>query len=176
MPHADLNSAPAHIAYCPLCGHSLITRQVGDRERRVCPDCGYVHYTDPKVGVGALVTLDGKVLLVKRIMNPERGKWSIPAGFLDRGEDPRRTAEREVWEETGLRVRAGELLDVFTNPPEQGGASIFVLYRADLLGGELEAGDDAADAAFFALDKLPELAFASTRAAIAALSQQNGLE
>jgi 8-oxo-dGTP diphosphatase len=167
----NANSAPERIAFCPICGHSLITRLVGDRPRRACPACDYVHYTDPKVGVGALVVEDGKILLVKRIMAPERGKWSIPAGFLDQGEDPQRTAEREVLEETGLRVRVDELLDVYTNPLEQGGASIFILYRADLLDGVLRAGDDAADAAFFAVDELPDLAFTSTHAAIRALSR-----
>ena len=150
------------------------TRQVEDRPRRVCSACGYVHYTDPKVGVGALVTEDEKVLLVRRRMEPERGKWSIPAGFLDQGEDPRQTAEREVLEETGLRVRVGNLLDVFTNPPNQGGASIFILYSADLLGGEMISGDDADAVGFFALNELPDLAFTSTQAAIHSLSGQGG--
>ena len=166
------NSAPEHIAFCPLCGHSLLTRQAGDRLRRACPACNYVHYTDPKVGVGALVMQNDKILLVKRSMEPERGKWSIPAGFLDQGEDPRLTAEREVLEETGLQVRITDLIDVFTNPQQQGGASIFILYRAQLLSGALEAGDDAAAAAFFDLAELPELAFASTQAAIHSLSEQ----
>lgn len=147
----------------------MITRLAGDRPRRVCPSCNYVHYTDPKVGVGALVTQAQKVLLVKRRMEPERGKWSIPAGFLDQGENPRETAEREVYEETGLEVRAADLIEVFTNPAQRGGASIFILYRAELLGGEMAAGDDAGDVGFFSLDDLPELAFASTQSAIRAL-------
>jgi 8-oxo-dGTP diphosphatase len=148
----------------------MLTRQVDGRPRRVCSSCGYIHYTDPKVGVGALVTQDDKVLLIRRRMEPERGKWSIPAGFLDQGEDPRQTAEREVLEETGLYVRIVNLLDVFTNPPGQGGASIFILYTAKLLGGEMIAGDDADAVGFFGLSELPELAFASTQAAILSLS------
>jgi ADP-ribose pyrophosphatase YjhB (NUDIX family) len=122
--------------------------------------------------VGALVMQDDKILLVKRVMDPESGKWSIPAGFLDHGEDPRETAEREVLEETGLRVRATGLIDVFANPPQQGGASIFILYDAEVLGGEIKAGDDAGEAAFHSLDALPRLAFASTHAAIRSLSKQ----
>lgn len=152
----------------------MITRQVAGRPRRACSSCDYVHFTDPKVGVGALVTQGDKVLLVRRRMEPERGKWSIPAGFLDHGEDPRSTAEREVLEETGLRVRIVELLDVFNNPPGQGGASIFILFGAELLGGEMVAGDDADAVGFFALDELPDLAFASTQAAIRSLSGQGG--
>lgn len=165
MPDA-IDTAPAHIAYCVRCGAPMATRRVGDRPRRVCTACGYIHFTDPKVGVGVFVVQDGKVLLVRRTMSPERGKWSIPAGFLDHGEDPQVTAVRETREETGLEVVIDGLIDVYHNPPQQGGASIFIMYRARLLGGDLTPGDDADAAAFFALDALPELAFASTRAAI----------
>ena len=164
--HVHMNSAPPEIAYCPLCGALLITRMVTDKKRRACPACDYIHFTDPKVGVGVLVVEEGKVLLVRRTMNPERGKWSIPAGFLDRGENPKETAVREAFEETGLQVAIDGLVDVYYNPPSQGGASIFILYYARLLGGEMQAGDDADAVGFFGLDELPDLAFASTRDAI----------
>ncbi len=164
---SDLSpSAPEEFAFCPRCATSMITRQVGDKPRRVCPSCDYIYFTDPKVGVGVLVEKDGKILLVRRTMNPEKGKWSIPAGFLDRGENPRETAVREVLEETNCQVEITHLVDVYYNPPEQGGASIFILYQARLLGGEIVAGDDADAAGFFEPDDLPELAFASTRDAI----------
>ncbi len=147
----------------------MVTARVMDKDRRVCPSCRYVYFTDPKVGVGVAIVEDEKLLLVRRRMNPERGKWSLPAGYADQDEDPRETAEREALEETGLIVAVESLLDVFFNPPGQGGASIFILYRARRISGEPQAGDDAADAGFFALDQLPELAFASTHAAVARL-------
>jgi len=163
-------SAPEHYAFCPRCATPLETRVVTDKPRRVCPNCDFIYFTDPKVGVGVLITQDNKLLLVRRTMNPERGKWSIPAGFLDRDEDPRDVAVREVFEETNLRVAVEELIDVYYNPPsDQGGASIFILYRGRLLGGRLRAGDDADDAAFFGPDDLPDLAFASTYGAIQTL-------
>jgi ADP-ribose pyrophosphatase YjhB (NUDIX family) len=137
-----------------------------DKPRRICAACGYVHYTDPKVGVGVAVVEDGRLLLVRRSVDPGRGKWSLPAGFVDQGEDPQATAAREALEETGLVVAVGRVLDVFFNPPDGGGASIFILYQAERLDGELQAGDDADDARFFALDQLPDLAFASTQAAV----------
>ena len=164
--HYQMDSAPTEIAFCPLCGGSMITRLVSDKPRRVCPDCGHIHFTDPKVGVGVLVIENGKLLLVRRIMNPEKGKWSIPAGFLDRGEDPQVTAVREALEETGLEVGIDSLAGVYYNPPTQGGASIFILYNAHLLGGKMQAGDDADAVGFFGLDEMPELAFTSTREAI----------
>jgi ADP-ribose pyrophosphatase YjhB (NUDIX family) len=140
------------------------SRQVGDRLRRACTACSFVHFTDPKVGVGVLVVQEGKLLLVKRVMAPEIGKWSIPAGYLDAGEDPRETAVREILEETNLEIEIGDLVDVYFNRDvaTQGGASIFILYRANLVRGELRAGDDAEAARFFGPDELPELAFTST--------------
>ena len=148
------------------------TRMVGDRPRRACTRCSFIHFTDPKVGVGVLVEQDGKILLVRRMMEPERGKWSIPAGFLDSGEDPQETAVREAEEETGLHVTIDELVDVYYNPPSEGGATIFLLYHASLVGGTLAAGDDAEDAQFFSLTNLPELAFKSTRASIQLLIEK----
>lgn len=169
MSQPQPDSAPAWFAFCPRCATPLTTRRAQGRPRRACPACGYVYFTDPKVGVGVLVVEDGRVLLVRRAVEPERGKWGLPAGFLDQGEDPGATAAREALEETGLTVAIEGLLDVFYNPPGRGGASIFILYRARRLAGEPTPGDDADDARFFSLDALPELAFASTHAAIALL-------
>lgn len=167
--HSRLKSAPEWVAYCPRCGSEMTTRPVGDKLRRVCTHCDYIHFTDPKVGVGVLIVKEGEILLVRRLMNPEKGKWSIPAGFVDRGENPKETAVREVWEETNLQVKIDGLVDVYFNPPlpnGQGGASIFILYEGQVLGGELQAGDDAGAAGFFSPDDLPELAFTSTQDAI----------
>ncbi len=159
-------SAPEDVKFCSRCAAPMETRTVGDKPRRICPDCGFIHFTDPKVGVGVFVVHEGKILLVRRTMHPEIGKWSIPAGFLDHGEDPEETAVREAFEETNLRVAIEDLMGVYQNPPGQGGASIFILYRARLLSGTLQPGDDAADAAFFSPDDLPPIAFLSTKAAI----------
>ena len=113
-----------------------------------------------------VVDQSNRLLLVLRNMPPEKGKWGLPAGYVDAGEDPRLAAEREASEETGLLVSIEEVLDIYHNPPEQGGANLFILYKAQQIGGELKAGDDAAAAQFFALDNLPTLAFASTQDAV----------
>ena len=148
------------------------SRLVGGKLRRACTACGFVHFTDPKVGVGVFVQQDGNVLLIQRAVLPQIGKWSVPAGYVDRGEDPKETAVREVYEETHLHVEIERLIDVFHNANSGGSASIFILYQAKLLGGKLQAGDDASDARFFAPDTLPELAFAHTRDTIANLTKK----
>lgn len=164
-------TAPSDIRYCSRCGAKLELQMIEAKPRPVCTGCGFIHFLDPKVAVGILLVVDGEILLVRRTMNPEKGKWSLPAGYVDKGENPQATAVRETWEETGLNVAIEKLLGVYHNPPEQGGADIFILYQVQLLGGTLEAADDADAAGFFNLTNLPELAFASTQAAIAFLAQ-----
>ena len=163
------DSAPDVVAWCCRCAGAMLTREVQGKPRRVCGACGYIHFVEAKLGVGVCVVRDDALLLVRRRFNPEKGKWSLPAGFLDSGEDPAVCAQREVLEETGLEVRVLGVLDVFHNPPQAGGATAFVLYRGEVLAGQLAAGDDAADAGFFRLDELPELAFPSTHRAVALL-------
>ncbi len=160
-----LDSAPERFAFCPFCATPLITRLIGDKPRRTCPFCDYTHFTDPKVGVGVLLLIDDQILLVKRAMMPQAGKWSIPAGYLDYGEDPELTAIREVSEETGLQVEINGVFGIYHNPDalEQRGASVFILYNAKLIGGVIKAGDDADDVGFFRSNELPELAFESTQ-------------
>ena len=164
-----MKSNPDEIKFCSHCGAEMGSRIVGDKLRRACPVCGFVHFTDPKVAVGVFVQKAGEVLLVQRGVLPQIGKWSVPAGYVDRGEDPKETAVREVYEETNLHVQIERLVDVFHNPNSGGSASIFILYQAALLGGDLQAKDDALDARFFSPDALPELAFARTRQTIASL-------
>jgi len=142
------------------------TRKVAGVDRRVCTACDRVHYVDPKIAVGVAVFRDDRILLVRRSMNPGRGRWSVPGGYVDIGHDPRAEAAREVMEEAQVVVEVGPVIDVFHNPPDEG-STIFVLYAAGWLSGEPTPGDDADDARFFGRDELPDLTFASTHAAVA---------
>lgn len=133
------------------------------KPRPVCPQCGFVHFADPKVAAGVLVEQNGSVLLVRRINEPQQGLWSIPAGFVDALEDPQAAAVRECREETGLEVCLAGLLDVISGREHERGADIVIVYRAEVTGGQLSAGDDADQAAFFPRASLPPLAFRATR-------------
>jgi len=153
------------VRFCPACAAPL------DRSGRapVCTACGRVHHRDPKVGVGVVVRdSQGRLLLVRRGNAPGMGRWALPAGFVDAGEDPRAAAARETLEETGLVVRPGRVVDVYPGRTD-GGASFFLAFEAELVGGALAAGDDAAEVGFFGPQELPDLAFASTHAAVTAL-------
>jgi 8-oxo-dGTP diphosphatase len=143
----------------------MTTTDVHGISRRVCSACRSVHYADPKVAVGVAVFRDDRLLLVRRVMEPGRGRWTVPGGFLDIGEDPRMAAAREVAEEAAVEVEVGDVLDVFANSPEEG-STVFVLFAGRWVRGEPAAGDDADEAAFFGRDELPPLAFSSTAAAV----------
>src|SRR5947209_746502 len=143
----------------------MTTLDVHGTARRVCTACRSIHYVDPKVAVGVAVFRDHRLLLVRRVMEPGRGRWTVPGGYLDVGEDPRTAAAREVAEEASVQVEVGGVLEIFANSPEDGG-TLFILFARRWVCGEPTAGDDADDAAFFGRDELPPLAFSSTAAAV----------
>jgi 8-oxo-dGTP diphosphatase len=152
--------------YCPHCGHALEDREAFGRVRRFCPVCDVIVFREHKVAAGVLVEQEGRVLLVRRRLNPRQGMWTFPAGFVDFDEDPAEAAVRECCEETGLEVEITGLLDVVAGREHERGADIVVVYCARLVGGELEAADDADRVAFFAPDELPPLAFRATQVAL----------
>lgn len=106
----------------------------------------------------------GGLLLVRRGNEPAAGRWALPAGFVDAGEDPREAARREALEETGLQVVVGAVIDVYPGEPASG-VSFFLSFEASVVGGVMQAGDDATDVGFFTPDAMPPLAFESTESA-----------
>jgi 8-oxo-dGTP diphosphatase len=156
------------VDFCSACGGRL--------EHAGHTGCGRTHYRDPKVGVGVVVVQDARLLLVRRGVPPGKGLWALPAGYVDAGEDPREAAAREAYEETGLRVQVGRVVDVYASAVTGGhrGASFFLAFEAQVLGGTLAAADDALEAAFFAAHELPELAFESTRDAASRILSGDG--
>ncbi len=150
------------VKYCPRCGTAVAFLDRFGHERPVCPHCGWTYFADPKVAAAILIEKEGLVLLVRRINEPFRGLWSLPAGFVDAGEDPARAAERECLEETGLTVQATRVLDVIAGREHPRGADFIIVYRGLVLGGELQAADDADQADWFDRAHLPALAFRAT--------------
>ena len=160
------------IKFCPYCGTSVQAKEVYGKSRASCPNCGWVHYEDPKVAAAVLLQQNGAILLARRIFHPNKGEWTLPAGFVDAHEDPERAAVRECLEETGLLVKITGLRDVINGREHERGADMVIVYNAEILGGELKAGDDADEVAFFPLDKLPKIAFKATQKVIESLIKE----
>ena len=157
------------IRFCPHCGSPLTEQMHSGRVRPICPQCDWVYFPDPKVAVAVLIKQENKVLLVQRKYEPQIGRWTLPSGFVDAGEDPIIAAVRECKEETGLDIKDLHLLDLIFSQEHPRGASILIIYRGEVIQGELRAGDDASQAAYFQIDNLPPLAFASTNQIIGEL-------
>lgn len=152
---------PGEYTYCPMCTAELEDRRIGGATRRACPSCDYIHWRNPGVGA-AVVIFDerGRLLMVKRAEEATRpGLWAIPAGFVNYGEDVREAAARELVEETGLEAAIGEPMFVASNFHDPEKLTVGIWFRGTVTGGSLQAGDDAEEAEFFALDDLPPLAF-----------------
>lgn len=144
--------------YCSLCGGSLVSRHLAGRIRPYCPRCDLTVYFDPKVAVAVFIEQAGRVLLIQRAVDPGKGKWALPAGFVDYDEAPEAAAVRETMEETGLQVQIDSLLAVFPKR-DHGLADIIIAYSAIVIAGEPLAGDDAAAVGWYARDQLPPLVF-----------------
>jgi 8-oxo-dGTP diphosphatase len=158
--------------YCPYCGSHLEERLAFQKVRQVCPACGFVHFLDPKVAVIAMVTWGKHVLLIQRGVDPQKGKWALPGGYMDAGEMPMDALARELREEVALDVEIGEFLDIF--PMAGSGvlnSGIVIAYRGSVESAEaplLICDDDVCEAAWFQMDALPaELAFESTQSLLA---------
>lgn len=144
--------------FCANCGHALGEREVEGKLRPACPDCGTVVFEDPKLAVAVLLEREGRILMGRRSPNSvSPGKWSFPAGFVDRGERVEDAAIREVREETGLTVHLDALIGLYS---ATGQTTVLVAYAGTIVGGTLGAADDLTELAFFALDAPPEPAFA----------------
>ena len=142
--------------FCSGCASVLEMRDVEGRQRPVCPKCGRVVYHDPKIAATCIVERQGTVLLIRRNNQVGYGLWSMPGGYVDRGEVVEEAAAREVEEETGLQVEVQRLVGLFS---EAGHPVVVVAFTARETGGRLAAGQEAQDVGFFPPDDLPEMAF-----------------
>jgi 8-oxo-dGTP diphosphatase len=134
------------------------------REQAVCPACEFIFYLNPKVVAGTIPVQDGRVLLTRRSINPGRGLWTFPGGFVDFGESVTDAAVRETLEETGLAVDLTGLLNVYSYP----GSPVIIVYTARVTGGTLTPCEENDQLEWLAPDEIPwaALAFDSTREAL----------
>ena len=149
--------------FCPRCGSPTVLRTIDNHERAVCERCGHITYRNPVPAAGIILIKEGNILMVRR-----KFEWTLPAGFLEYNEHVEACAVREAEEETGLRVELTRLFGAYMAMDDPRVQVVLLLYLARRTGGELTAGDDASEAAFFALDATPEgIAFKAHEQALA---------
>lgn len=154
-------------SFCPKCGGNFSYQHIKPSEpkRLVCILCNFIFYLDPKVAAAAIFTLNGKIPLLQRSIDPSYGKWVFPGGFVDRGENVEDAAIRETKEECNLDIRISSLLSIYSY---SGNPTVLVVYATEVIGGKLQVGDESLDVKLFSPKEIPwnKLAFLSTKEAL----------
>lgn len=153
--------------FCPVCGDSLESSKikVNEPSRLVCSGCDFIFYLDPKLVACSIVEVKDKIVLLKRAIEPQKGKWVVPGGYVDRGEEVEAATLRETKEECGIDIRLKKLLGVYSYP---GWLEVVIVHVAEYLSGELVTGDESTDLKLISLSEIPweNLAFRSTKDAL----------
>lgn len=162
-----MGSHISFVRFCAQCGGELHNERIkeSEPERAVCAQCGAVSYLDPKVVACCLVIRDNMVLLLKRAIEPERSKWVLPGGYVDRGETVEDAVLRELREECALKATVDGVSGVYSYA---GDAHVVIVYRVSAGEGDPSARDETEEARWFSVDEIPwqDLAFRSTADAL----------
>jgi ADP-ribose pyrophosphatase YjhB (NUDIX family) len=136
-----------------------------NRPRLVCDDCGFIQYENPKVVVGSVCTWEDRILLCRRAIEPRKGFWTLPAGYMEVRETTFEGARREAWEEAYAQIEIDGLLAVYNIPDI---SQVQLIYRARLVSPAVRAGPESEEVGLFLWDEIPweDLAFPSVRWAL----------
>ncbi|MEE8057950.1 MAG: NUDIX hydrolase [Pseudomonadales bacterium] len=140
--------------YCSDCGHS-VSQQIpegDDRLRYICDGCHAIHYQNPRVIVGTIPVSGDEVLLCRRAIEPRKGFWTVPAGFMENGETMQEGAVRETWEEAGAKVKDETLYRLFDLPYIN---QVYIFYRAKLADGGFAPGSESLEVKLFSEQDIP---------------------
>jgi ADP-ribose pyrophosphatase YjhB (NUDIX family) len=141
--------------YCFQCGNVLEVRSLDNREREVCPVCGWIYYAQLKVGAAVIMEKDNKLLLLQRNHEPWRGSWMLPAGYVEADEDPMAAAKREVSEETNLVIDDIEFVTAYYFSDDPRGNGVVFVYKAGSVSGEMRLNDESSAAQYFTWEDMP---------------------
>ena len=149
--------------FCPVCGGALRSLVLKGQEppRLVCSQCDFIFYLDPKLVACSVVEMDHRIILLQRAIEPQKGKWVLPGGYVDRGEPVAAAALRETEEECGIKSRIKGILGVYSYP---GRLAVVVVYVAEYVSGNLIAADESEAVRLVLPEEIPwkDLAFQST--------------
>lgn len=151
--------------YCNQCGKEVIFIFTEGKDRFVCEHCNTIHYTNPKMVVGALAFWENKVLLCKRAIEPRKGFWNLPAGYLEDFEKAEDGAIRETLEEAGADIEIIQPLVVYNIPQAN---QVYIHFLARLKDGNVSNGVESLETKLFTEDEIPwkEMAFTSSTFAL----------
>jgi ADP-ribose pyrophosphatase YjhB (NUDIX family) len=154
----------ASLNHCTNCGGPLeiATLPTEERPRLVCAACGHIAYVNPRLVVSTVpITEAGELILIRRGLEPGRGLWAQPGGFLEIDETPTEGAVRETLEETGLVVATGEIIGLYARLEA---AVVVLAYEARIVGGDIRTSPETLDVRAFAPEAIPwpEIAFKTT--------------
>jgi len=163
---------PAHLAGQLSASLSFSDKvPAGDNvPRAVCDSCGFIHYVNPKIVVGSVVTWQGKFLMCRRAIEPRKGFWTLPAGFMEEGETPEEGAAREAREEACTEIKIRDLLAVYT---VRHISQVQLMYRAELTSADFDVGEESQEVSLFDWEDIPwdALAFPSVAWALTQFRQ-----
>lgn len=149
-----------HYKFCPKCGRVLKKAKVDGRKRLICKQCSWIDYKNPlPVAVSAVKNRQGRVLVVKRNIEPGYGLWALPGGFIETGETPEQACLRELYEETGLKGRIKRLVGVYSFNAKMYGQLLVVAYEVSPLSTKIKPSSEIKDAAFFNRKSMPYIHF-----------------
>lgn len=151
--------------FCPLCSTELIEGRKEERWRQYCPSCDFINYKNPIPAVVAIAEREGKILLIKRGMEPRKGIWTLPSGFMEAGETPKNACLRELKEETGMDGEVQNLINIYHEWSNIYGDIVNIFYYVKLGNGEATAGDDADDVSLVPINNMGDLGFKCFKAA-----------
>lgn len=156
--------------FCSTCGGNLKGKEIEEIERLICEKCGFIFYENPKATAGAVIVRGDQVLLVKRAIEPQKGFWDLPGGFLEKDEHPESTLRREIEEELSVKIEILGLLGIYMDRygyNETDSHTLNIYYLARLAAGEPKAASDIEDIHWFAKGGLPSnIAFENNKDAL----------
>ena len=149
-----------YLEFCSNCGSYNRFGTMDGNDRYYCLECNTIHYENPKPTATIICPKNNEILLVKRAVNPSKGRWCLPGGFIERGESPEEAAVRELNEETRLQGRAVNILGTCSHYNTIFGDILLIGLEMEVKDwSTMEAGDDAEEAELFSIKALPRLAF-----------------
>lgn len=162
--------------YCSACGSDQLKEEIpaGDnRKRFCCKACGTIHYSNPKLVTGCLLTYEDKILLCERAIEPRKGFWTFPSGFMENGETAEEGAAREAYEEAYAEAKIDRLHLLYSLPHIN---QVYLIFAGELLNPDtVKAGEESLDVQLFSKDEIPydRIAFTAVTKALELFFEDN---